>query len=110
MDLLTRQEEIFLLAIWRLGENAYGVQIRKKIAEITRRKLSYGALYFTLDQIHKKGYVTRTAGDPTPVRGGCRKIFYQVTREGKDALIQASRLQESIWEGVSVPSLAKEKK
>lgn len=110
MDFLTRQEEIFLLAIWKLRENAYGVQIKKKINEITGGKLSYGALYFTLDQIYKKGYVIRTVGDPTPVRGGCRKIFYLLTPEGKEALISAARLQETIWEGVSVPALAKDKK
>lgn len=104
MKLLTRQEEIFLLAIWRLGDDAYGVRIRKQVDEMTGKKLSYGALYFTLDQIFKKGYVSRTQGDPTPVRGGCAKIFYHVTNEGKAALRQAHALQESIWDGVSVVS------
>ena len=105
MKYLTRQEEIFLLAIWRLEEDAYGVRIRKQVEQMTSKKLSYGALYFTLDQIYKKGYVSRTQGDPTPVRGGCAKIYYHLTNEGRAALKQAHELQQSIWDGVSVLSL-----
>ena len=104
MTYLTRQEEIYLLAIWQLRDNAYGVEIRKKVAEMTDRKISYGALYFTLEQIFKKGYVTRTTGEPTPVRGGCSKIYYNLTKAGKKALKAAHDLQKSIWDGVSVVS------
>lgn len=105
MNYLTRQEEIYLLAIWRLQENAYGVKIKKKIAEMTQRSLSYGALYFTLEQLFKKEYVSRTVGEPTPVRGGCSKIYYNLTAKGKEALKNAYKLQESIWDGISVLSL-----
>lgn len=105
MNYLTRQEEIYLLAIWRLQENAYGVKIKKKIAEMTGRSLSYGALYFTLEQLFKKEYVGRTVGEPTPVRGGCSKIYYHLTEKGKEALKNAYKLQESIWDGISVLSL-----
>ena len=105
MNYLTRQEEIYLLAIWRLQENAYGVKIKKKIAEMTQRSLSYGALYFTLEQLFKKEYVRRTVGEPTPVRGGCSKIYYNLTTKGKEALKNAYKLQESIWDGISVLSL-----
>jgi len=104
MNHLTRQEEIFLMAVWRLQDNAYGVSIRRKVEEMTGRKLSYGALYFTLDQIFKKGYVTRTQGEPTPVRGGCSKIFYHLTPAGKKTLHATYDLQQSIWDGVSVLS------
>ena len=105
MNYLTRQEEIYLLAICRLQENAYGVKIKKKIAEMTGRSLSYGALYFTLEQLFKKEYVSRTVGEPTPVRGGCSKIYYNLTVKGKEALKNAYKLQESIWDGISVLSL-----
>lgn len=104
MNQLTRQEEIFLLAIWRLQDEAYGVSIRRQVEEMADKKLSYGALYFTLDQINKKGYVTRTPGEPTPVRGGCSKIYYHLTQAGKRALRAAYDLQQSIWDGVSVLS------
>lgn len=101
---LTRQEEIYLLAIWRLGDLAYGVQIKKQVSELTGKKISYGALYFTLEQLFKKKYVTRTAGEPTPVRGGCSKIFYHLTPEGKKALKTTYELQKYIWDGISVGS------
>ena len=82
MKVPTRQEEIYLLAIFKLGDAAYGVKIKKAVEEMTGRNLSYGALYFTLEQITKKRYVERTVGDPTPVRGGCSKIFYHLTPAG----------------------------
>ena len=105
MKYLTREEEIYLLAIWRLKENAYGVKIKKQITEMTDKKTSYGALYFTLEQLFKKGFVTRSIGEPTPVRGGCRKIYYNLTPAGKKALKAAHKLQRSIWDGISVLSL-----
>jgi len=104
MKWLTRQEEIYLLAIWKQKENAYGVQISKQIAAMTGRKPSYGALYFTLEQLHKKKYVTRTKGEPTPVRGGCKKIYYELTPAGKKALKAAHELQQVIWQDISTLS------
>ncbi len=107
MEYVTRQEEIYLLAIWQLQDDAYGVQIRRKTAEMTGRKLSYGALYFTLDQLFKKNYVTRTVGDPTPVRGGCSKIYYHLTPKGKEVLKATFELHASIWKDVSIVHLSK---
>jgi DNA-binding PadR family transcriptional regulator len=101
MKFLSRLEEIYLIAIWKLGDGAYGVQIRKKIEELTGKKISYGALYFTLEQLFKKGYVERTPGEPTPVRGGCSKIFYTVSKAGKEQLNKAIELQESLWSDLS---------
>ncbi|MFC1554849.1 PadR family transcriptional regulator [candidate division KSB1 bacterium] len=102
MKELSRLEEILLLAIWRLKENAYGVAIRKLISDQTGKEMSYGALYFALDQIYNKGYVSKTAGDPTPVRGGCRKIYYSLRPEGKKALKNTYTLQQTIWDGLSI--------
>ncbi len=101
MKELTRLEEMYLLAILKLQENAYGVTIKKMITDQTGKKLSYGALYYTLDQIYNKGYVTKSEGDPTPVRGGCRKIYYNITPDGKKALKAAFEIQKKIWDGVS---------
>ena len=104
MKYLTRLEEIYLLAIWRLEGNAYGVQIRKEIADMTGKNISYGALYFTLEQLFKKGYVTRNSGEPTPVRGGCRKIYYSLTPSGKKALKEVYEFQRSLWKSASALS------
>lgn len=101
MDLLTRLEEVILMAIWRLKSNAYGVTINKEVSERVNKNYSMGALYFTLDQLHTKGYISKSAGSPTPERGGRRKIFYELTPEGKNALLAVRALQNSLWDGIS---------
>lgn len=107
MKELTRLEEIYLLAILRLEDNAYGVEIRKLISKQTGKRITYGQLYYTLEQIFAKGYVNKRAGDPTPVRGGCRKIYYSLTNQGRNALVTTHEIQKTIWEGLSVSSIKK---
>jgi PadR family transcriptional regulator PadR len=104
---LTLSEIIFLLGIWRLEENAYGMTIRKEIEQMTRKTYTYGTLYSTLDQLYKKGYVIKRAGPPTPERGGRSKIFYRLSPEGITALKAARQLQRAIWKGVPEFSLDK---
>ena len=94
---LSLYESIILLAILRLEDNAYGVSIREKIEEIARRSISYGTLYSYLDQVHRKGYVRKSMGRPSPERGGRRKIFYRLTTDGEQALKAAYKLQKVIW-------------
>ena len=104
---LTLSELIFMLAIWRLEDNAYGVTIRKQIAQVTGKTHTYGTLYSALDQLFKKGYVIKSAGPPTPERGGRSKIFYRLSSEGITALKVARQLQRAIWKGVPEFSLDK---
>lgn len=104
---LTLSELIFILAIWRLEDNAYGVTIRKQIAQVTGKTYTYGTLYSALDQLFKKGYVTKSAGPPTTERGGRSKIFYRLSPEGIMALKAAHQLQRAIWKGVPEFSLDK---
>ena len=101
MDFLTLNEQILLLAIWRLKDNAYGVTIREKVVEVTKKKIVYGTLYNSLDKLVKKGYVITTEGEPTHERGGRRKIYYTLTRDGKLALQKSKELQTTLWEGLS---------
>jgi PadR family transcriptional regulator, regulatory protein PadR len=101
----SRLEEIFLLTIYRLKENAYGVNIKNEIFEQIGKKISFGALYFTLDQITKKEYVSKKPGEPTPVKGGCRKIYYKLTDKGVEALKQAHSINNVIWSGISESEL-----
>ena len=108
MYLITRLEEVILMSIWRLKDNAYGVTINKEVSERSNKKYSIGALYFSLDQLHKKELVTKDIGDPTPERGGRSKIFYRLTPAGKEALQYARQVQKSLWDGV--PKLAFTKK
>lgn len=105
MKELTRTEEIVLLAVWRLQERAYGVAVKRKIKETTGKSLAYGTLYFILDRLTVKEYVTRVRGEPTPERGGRSKTYYRLTREGIAALKASLELHRKAWAGVDLASI-----
>jgi len=96
-----KTEELFLLTIWRLKDNAYGVSIRDKIIELTGKKYTYGTLYGILDQLVHREYVRKTKGDPAAERGGRRKLFYNLTNEGQEALKHSYEVYQSMWDGVA---------
>jgi len=104
----TVNESMFLASIIALGDNAYGVAIREKAAELSGTKVTYGCLYSHLDQLHRKGYVTKKLGVPTMERGGRSKIYYTVTPAGLKALKAFLSVQKSIR--AALPSLALEGK
>ncbi len=101
MKELTKIEEILLLAIWRLKDDAYGVKIRKYVSQIMGKDFTYGNLYSALSQLAKKKYVKKTLGEPTADRRGRRKIYYTVSPEGVKALKTAREMNEKMWEGLS---------
>ena len=103
MNLLSRWEEVYLLSIWELKDNAYGVTIKKKVSKKTRKILSYGSLYFALAQLVKKGLVAKNPGEPTHKRGGRRKYYYSLTHKGKRALQATYEHQESLWKDITGP-------
>ena len=100
MKELTIFEEILLTTIWRLKQNAYGVAIRKKVAELTGKRVIYGTLYNGLNQLVQKGYVHKTKGEPTAERGGRSKIYYKLTPNGKKAMQETRQLHQMIWDGI----------
>ena len=100
MEVLSRGEEILLLAILRLGDDAYGVSIAKEIGRRTGKVVKLGALWVSLDIIHQKGLVSKRIGDPTPQRGGRSKIFYRLTPEGYEALENAREFSRALWQGL----------
>ena len=77
-NLLGEFEQIVLLAILRLKDGAYGVPIRTEIQKRTRRSVSIGALYSTLDRLEAKGFVSSFFSDPKPERGGRARRYFQV--------------------------------
>jgi len=93
-------EQVVLLAILRLDENAYGVTIRAEITACTDREPAPGALYTTLDRLQEKGLVTSRLGDPTPQRGGRAKRFFTVTAAGVQAVTQAQRSYQRLLKGL----------
>ena len=98
---LTKIEETILIAIWRLKDEAYGVTIKEEIKASTRRDYLYNTLYTTLEQLTRKGYITKRQGDATPVRGGKRKIFFAITKKGIEVLHEAFLKQRSVWRGIT---------
>lgn len=100
MTLLSRVEEMYMVAIWELKDDAYGVTIKKQVSQKTGKIISYGGLYFALDQLVKKGLVTKTPGEPTAKRGGRTKFYYTLTKYGKEALRATYEHQKSLWDGV----------
>lgn len=100
MKWLTKSEEMLLITIWRLKDDAYGVTIRQQIMEMTGEKMTYGTLYSYLDQLTRKGYVNKRDGDPTPERGGRRKIYYTISKIGMEALQKTKDLNSVLWNGI----------
>lgn len=86
-------EQRILLALLRLGSDAYGVTIRGDIETRTGRTVSPGALYTALTRMEKRGLVSSRLGEPTPERGGKRKRLYTVQPAGERAL---ARVYESL--------------
>jgi len=99
MEDLNRLQEMVLLAVWKLKDNAYSVTIRKLLSEITGRVFPYGTLYGTLDALSRRGYVIRKTGDPTPRRGGRSKNFYHITAADWIAALKAAlELNKAVWD------------
>ena len=99
MKELTKAEEILLLAILRLKDDAYGVAIKQHIQKTTGKAFPYGTLYFILEQLTKKGFVKRFPGESRPERGGRSRIYYALTPDGTTALKHAYKMQQKIWDG-----------
>jgi PadR family transcriptional regulator PadR len=100
MSVLTLNEEIILIAVFRLGGSAHGVAIRDKIDEISGKEIVYGTIYNSLEYLIRKGFVRSAKGDPTPERGGKRKTIYSITSDGKSALMNTRSLHERLWKGM----------
>jgi PadR family transcriptional regulator PadR len=79
-------EQLLLLALVRLGDGAYGVEIRQEIEKRTGRSISAGAVYTALDRMESRGFVSSEIGEPTPQRGGRRKNHYTLEPAGARAL------------------------
>ena len=95
-------EQIVLLSILRLADNAYGVTILAEIAACTEREPAPGALYTTLDRMEDKGLVQSRFGDPTPQRGGRAKRYFTVTKKGRVAVTSAQLSYQSLLRGLNL--------
>lgn len=97
MNILSRSEEIVLLAVWKLQDNAYGVPIRDQVSRDTRQEWSFGAVYKPLKQLLHKGYVEKNATAPFAERGGRSKYMYTLTPDGRKALREIRKIHQALW-------------
>jgi len=93
-------EQLVLLALLRLGNDAYGMEVREEIEKRTGRDVSYGAVYTTLDRLEQKGFVAHWMGEPTAERGGRAKKYFRVLPEGREALRATRDVLGIMSEGV----------
>jgi PadR family transcriptional regulator PadR len=108
MKFLSRQEELLLLSILKLGADAYGVTIRQHVTKVTGKYWSIGAVYDVLNRLTRKGLVSTIAGKPSKVRGGKSKRYYRISKSGINALDEIRKLQKKGW--VDISDYAYEKK
>ena len=95
-------EESVLMAILHLGNDTYGVPLRRRLEEVTGRMVSVGALYTTLDRLEQKGFVSSRQSEPTPERGGRSKRYFQVTGLGEAALAEKQVARERMLSGLGL--------
>ena len=101
MKELTKVEEIILIAIWKLKDDAYGVKIRQYVSNLIDKEFTYGNLYSVLNQLTQKDYVSKSEGEVVAERRGRPRITYTITSDGFKALKETREMNESLWKGIS---------
>ena len=98
---------LLLLALMRLGDDAYGVTIAQELEEQTGREVIVASVYATLDRLQQRGLVASSLGDSTPERGGRAKRYFRITGSGIREVRDARRSLMNLWRGL--PELKGEK-
>ena len=95
-------EQVVMLALLHLKDNAYGASVRQLLHEQIGRDVALGALYSTLERLEKKGMVSSKMGEATAQRGGRPKRYFEVTAKGAGALKRAREQMDTMWQGIAV--------
>ena len=93
-------EQTVLLAVWRLGHEAYGLPVRDEIASRMGRKISVSSAYLTMVRLQEKGLLRSQMAEPIPVPGGKARRYFQITRSGTTALRRLRKGMNRMWEGL----------
>lgn len=93
-------EELVLLSVAALMEEAYSVAICDELSNHTGRTVKLGVVHSVLNRLEEKGLVNSELGEATKTRGGKRKRFYQLTVAGKAALINAKAIRDQLWDRI----------
>ncbi|HXS29041.1 MAG TPA: helix-turn-helix transcriptional regulator [Steroidobacteraceae bacterium] len=106
-EFLGQHELMVMLAVLRLGREAYGVPIAAEIAQRTGREMLQGSVYAILERLESKGFVTSKLGEATPQRGGRAKRYFALTAEGSRHVRETQRALEALWQGLAKTAGAK---
>ncbi len=93
-------EEVLLLTVAVLYEDAYGIAIKEDIETRLKRKVSVGAMRTGLKRLEKKGFLESEFGEATAIRGGKRKRYFKVTVYGKNALEKVMEERQNLWKAI----------
>ncbi len=100
-------ELMIILAVIRLGEEAYGVPISRELERCRGKGVAVGSVYAALDRLEFKGLISSTLGDPTPERGGKAKRYFRVTGNGLRQVNETKRILSELWQ--KLPRLKEER-
>jgi DNA-binding PadR family transcriptional regulator len=101
-ELLGEFEQLVMLTVLRLGDEAYSASVRHELQERAGRDVSPGAVYTTLERLEGRGLVASRYGEPTPERGGRRKRYYRLRPEGRKSLAHALETVRRVAEGLEI--------
>ena len=93
-------EQMLLLAVMRLGQDAYGMRLMEELEFSVGRRVSRGSVYVTLDRLEDKGWIRSEMSPPRPERGGRPRRVVTVTPEGLDALRKSRAALLTLWDGL----------
>ena len=91
-------ELMILLAVIRLGDEAYGVPISRELEKYRKRDVSVGSVYAALERLESKGLIDSSLGEPTPERGGKAKRYFRVTKAGLKQVHDTRRILTRLWQ------------
>ena len=97
-------EEIVLLVVASLYDTAYGIMIKQEIEEKCNRSITISTVHNVLQRLAEKNFLQSRYSDPTPERGGKRKLLFRVTESGQYTLESVKGMRERIWK--SIPEMA----
>ena len=100
MKLLTRQEELVLVAVLNLGGSAPLLEVRKYLTGSTGKDWSISSIYVPLDRMEKAGLLSTSVGAPESRRGGKGVKIYKITKDGLQALKELKSIHDTLWDGL----------
>jgi len=96
-DGLTELEQLVMLSVIRLGDDAYAAEVRRDLAEGADREVSAATAHVTLVRLERRGLLDSCESDPEPVRGGRSRRCFRPTPEGVEALRKAREVMDRMW-------------